>query len=201
MKQSVYILIFAFLIGTANAADYRDIDPGDYFYINNGGENDRVRVVRKLGNEKVKVKDTNTGEGMVVQASKLLTKSQLDTEFYAKDQIADNQIADKERQIAEIEVQIKILEVKADTLPEDEAESIYAQLDNLIKIQIKLLDEISAITNSEIARHNQLQLASREKQKLQQETLRKQDEIINLIATVRSHVEKVKEGVQNSESK
>ena len=90
-------------------------------------------------------------------------------EFYA-----NAQRTDKERQIAEIETQIKTLEAKVDNLPEDEAELIFAQLDNLTEIQIKLLNEISIITNSEIARHNQLQLASRERQEEQEIAIRQQ---------------------------
>lgn len=61
----------------AVAADYGFIDPGDYYYINNWGDNSRVQVVRKLGNGKVKIRDARTGEASVVHARVLLTKSEL----------------------------------------------------------------------------------------------------------------------------
>ncbi len=63
------------------AADYDYIDPGDYYYINRfGDDNPYVVVVRKMGNQKVKVRDVNTGDTMVVDASALLTKSQLESQ-------------------------------------------------------------------------------------------------------------------------
>ena len=74
------------LLLSANAytADYGYIDPGDYYYINRwGDDNERVVVVRKLGNNRVKVRDLNTGATQVIEASKLLTKSELDSEELA----------------------------------------------------------------------------------------------------------------------
>lgn len=65
----------------AASADYNYIDPGDVYYINDwGADNRRVMVVRKLGNNMVKVRDATTGEATSVRASELLTRSQLNAE-------------------------------------------------------------------------------------------------------------------------
>lgn len=75
--------ILALLIAAtaSNAAEYNYIDNGDYYYINDwGAENRRVVVVRKLGDGNVKVRDLATGESSTVQASRLLTQSELQSE-------------------------------------------------------------------------------------------------------------------------
>lgn len=74
------VIFFFFYASNALAVDYSYIDPGDYYYINNWGDNDHVVVVRKLGSNQVKVRNLSTGSTQVISASKLLTKSQLDTE-------------------------------------------------------------------------------------------------------------------------
>jgi len=62
------------------AADYEYIDSGDYYYINNFSENDYVRVVKKVGDGKVKVRDAYSGETQIVNSSELLTQNELDSE-------------------------------------------------------------------------------------------------------------------------
>ena len=79
----VFIPIFAvFLSGTVtNAADYNYIDPGDHYWINDwGSENRYVTVVRKLGNGNVKVRNAYTGASSNVRASELLTERELQIE-------------------------------------------------------------------------------------------------------------------------
>ena len=63
------------------AAVYSYIDPGDVYFINDfGGDNRRVQVVRKLGSGSVKVRNLATGESFNVQASSLLTEAELNAE-------------------------------------------------------------------------------------------------------------------------
>jgi hypothetical protein len=74
-------VLSALLMTNVLAANYDYVDPGDFYYINKfGDDNDYVVVVRKMGNGRVKVRDLNDGSTQVVDASKLLTKSQLDSE-------------------------------------------------------------------------------------------------------------------------
>lgn len=80
-KVITVVLIVVLSISNLMSASYEYIDIGDYYYINNfGDDNDYVVVVRKLKSDKVKVRNIDTGATQVVLASELLTKSQLDTE-------------------------------------------------------------------------------------------------------------------------
>lgn len=63
------------------AANYEYIDVGDAYYINRfGNNNDYVIVERKLGDGRVKVRDIETGSTSIVNASKLLSESELNSE-------------------------------------------------------------------------------------------------------------------------
>ena len=80
-KFLISLAAMVFAATSINAADYNYIDPGDYYWINDwGSENRRVVVVRKLGGGNVKVQDLSTGESSNVQASRLLTQSKLQAE-------------------------------------------------------------------------------------------------------------------------
>lgn len=77
-------LLFALLsmssVSTVFAANYDYISYGDAYYINRfGSNNDYVVVQEKLGNNMVKVRNVETGATITIDASKLLTKSELDT--------------------------------------------------------------------------------------------------------------------------
>jgi len=78
--------IFAFLIlslvfiSNGHAERYSDISPGDFYYINGWTENDHVIVVEKLDNSRIKVRKLNNGDTLIVYASDLLTKDNLDKE-------------------------------------------------------------------------------------------------------------------------
>jgi len=81
MKFLVSIIALALTVTTTNAADYNFIDPGEYYYINDwGSDNRKVVVVRKLGNGNVKVRNLATNEGLLIQASRLLTFKELQAE-------------------------------------------------------------------------------------------------------------------------
>lgn len=80
MKKFILLLVFTCFVSSTYAANYEYIDSGDYYYINNWGENGYVQVVRKLEDEKVKVRDVYSGEAFIVPASKLLTKAELERE-------------------------------------------------------------------------------------------------------------------------
>ncbi|KHD11714.1 hypothetical protein PN36_14460 [Candidatus Thiomargarita nelsonii] len=75
-------VVLSVLAVNALAADYDYVDPGDYYYINGWGDNQSVMVVRKMGYNQLKVRDLNTGETEIVNASKLLTKSELGSEEF-----------------------------------------------------------------------------------------------------------------------
>ena len=82
MKKTILIILLLTLcISSAVSADYDDIDAGDYYYINTfGSDNEYVKVMKKLDDGRIKVKDTETYEVKKVYPSKLLTKSELDEE-------------------------------------------------------------------------------------------------------------------------
>ena len=81
MRVIVSMLLVMLFISNALSADYDYLDVGDYYYINKfGDDNEHVVVVRKLGNDNVKVRDLSDGSTQVVSAYKLLTKSELDNE-------------------------------------------------------------------------------------------------------------------------
>lgn len=72
------ILLLALSISSVMSADYRYIDAGEHYYINKfGSNNEYVQVIRKVGNNKVKVKDVIDGSTEIVHASKLLTRKTL----------------------------------------------------------------------------------------------------------------------------
>lgn len=74
----------------------------------------------------------------------------------------------EEEEIKKIDVQIKKLEEKVDNLSEDEAELIFAQLDNLIETQIKIVDDI---TNLITEKHNMFQRATKIRQEKQEQIM------------------------------
>ena len=75
------VLALCAFVSQAVAANCSYIDPGDHYYLNDWGpENRKGVVVRKLGGNSVKVRDVASGESSVVQADALLTKSELSTE-------------------------------------------------------------------------------------------------------------------------
>jgi hypothetical protein len=77
------IILIALCVSSSIAADYDDIDVGDYYYINKfGDDNEYVKVIRKLDDGRVKVKNTETYDTKKVYPSKLLTKSELDNEEF-----------------------------------------------------------------------------------------------------------------------
>ena len=81
MRAVISMVLVALCISSAVSADYEYIDTGDYYYINRFGDNnEHVVVVRKMGNDKVKVRDLSDGSTQIVSAYKLLTKSELDNE-------------------------------------------------------------------------------------------------------------------------
>lgn len=85
MKITMKILLAAvlsiLLMANALAVDYNHIDIDDRYYINRWfTDNEHVVVVRKMGNGKVKVRDLSTRSTKVVDASELLTKSDLEFE-------------------------------------------------------------------------------------------------------------------------
>ena len=76
MKKSLTGMLF--LVSSVISADYQYIDIGDYYYINKfGSNNEYVQVIRKVGDNKVKVKDIIDGSTEIVYASKLLTRKEL----------------------------------------------------------------------------------------------------------------------------
>ena len=82
MKTLISIISILFTITfNSAAANYNFLDPGDVFYINDfGSDNRRVVVVRKLGAGSVKVRNLYSGESTIVNAGKLLTKAELDAQ-------------------------------------------------------------------------------------------------------------------------
>lgn len=69
------------MTGIAQAASYNYVDPGDVYYVNDwGSENRRVVVVRKIGSGQIKVRNVHSGATFVVHAERLLTRSQLQAE-------------------------------------------------------------------------------------------------------------------------
>ena len=82
MKTLISIISILFMTTlNATAANYNLLDPGDVFYINDFGSNNRrVVVVRKLGAGSVKVRNLHSGESTIVNAGKLLTKAELDAQ-------------------------------------------------------------------------------------------------------------------------
>ena len=83
MKKKVIALLTSFSIFISSisfAASYSYIDPGDFYYLNHFGDNEYVVVVRKMGGGEVKVRNISSGATSVVYASKLLTKSELESE-------------------------------------------------------------------------------------------------------------------------
>lgn len=74
----------------------------------------------------------------------------------------------EEEEIKKIDVQIKKLEEKVDNLSEDEAELIFARLDNLIETQIKIVDDI---TNLITEKHNMFQRATKIRQEKQEQIM------------------------------
>jgi len=80
-KIMIMILLLALSTSTAVTAEYKYISKGDYYYINEfGGYNPYVKVINKLSNNKVKVRDLSDGSTYVVYASQLLTKSELEAD-------------------------------------------------------------------------------------------------------------------------
>lgn len=73
------ILLISLFVSNAISANYEYIDKDDYYYIQElTGTDQYVVVVRKMGDNKVKVRNLDTLATDVVYASSLLTKSQLE---------------------------------------------------------------------------------------------------------------------------
>ena len=81
MKFLLSLTLTCLIATQSLAADYNFVDPGDTYFINDwGADNRHVVIVRKLGNGSVKVRDVATGEASVVRATQLLTRNQLSAE-------------------------------------------------------------------------------------------------------------------------
>lgn len=77
----IIALVFVLFSSIVSAVGYQDIDIDDIYYIHNSfSSNQQVIVVKKLGEGKVKVRDTEAGDIEIVEIDKLLTKKELDGE-------------------------------------------------------------------------------------------------------------------------
>ena len=80
MKKVLKTILFVSLfVSNAISANYKYVDVGDYYHIYEAtSDNQYVVVVRKMGNNQIKVRNLNTMTTDVVSASQLLTKAELD---------------------------------------------------------------------------------------------------------------------------